>query len=247
MKRNFPLLMTLKALSRWVYPSWCVLCQKSLFLTEKHICRSCYCLLNEIQPPICKHCGIEIPPFKKHSSSCWKCKKERFPIDKVITLFRYNESFKKLLHKIKFERKFWLIEIFERKIKRAFHHFSMPNEQTQLQKIIPVPLDAKRFRKRKFNQSAVVGKILSKILHNPMRSVLKRRQSRSPQSWLTRKERICNLDHLFFSRPGNPLKNHTAILVDDVITTGTTIKKCSEVLKEAGCEKIVVFSLARTL
>ncbi len=244
MKPAFQLLMTGKALSRWLYPSWCVLCQKYLHLTEDFLCRPCFIKLNRLKAPLCKRCGVEIPPFKNSGNRlCQKCRKIQLGFDEVISIFRYDEHFKNLLHQVKYERKYWLLDTFTKQIERTLE----TQWQTRPSFIVPVPLDRKRQRERTFNQSLILAQKLSKILNVPLLdNTLIRRETRVPQSHLGRKERMANLNQLFKIRKSHSIKNSWILIVDDVVTTGATAHECSITFKEQGASKVSVFALART-
>ena len=232
-----------KALSRWLYPSWCAQCKRSLHLTEDHLCRPCLLKLTQIRLPICTRCGIEIPPHGKSTATCSRCRNRSYQFDEVFPLFRYDDNFKNLLHQVKYERKYWLLDIFSKRLKRT-----LPNQSRDLPScIIPVPLDRNRLRKRTFNQSLLIAQMISKILKIPVKeNVMIRKEYRSPQSWLSRKERLSNLEGLFKIKKRHEIKDQWVLLVDDVVTTGSTVHECAKIIKEEGASKVTVFTLART-
>jgi len=113
--------------------------------------------------------------------------------------------------------------------------------------IIPVPLHKKRRRRRGYNQSEIIAKHLSKVYCLPMSSqILIKTKNTVPQMKLSKKLRIKNLTDSFSSKNIHILKNKNIMLVDDVITTGTTLNTCAKKLIKAGAKKVFVFTLART-
>ncbi|MBI4971799.1 MAG: ComF family protein [Candidatus Omnitrophica bacterium] len=235
--------MLTRTLARWLYPGWCAVCKRLLHLTEDHLCRACFIKLARIRLPICRGCGVEIPPHTEKISRCNACRGKAITFDEIFAVFRYDDNFKQVLHQIKYERKYWLLETFKKKIKRTFQ-----NQWPELPSfIVPVPLDKFRMKERTFNQSLIIAETISKILDIPIKKdILLRREHRSPQSWLTRRERLANLENLFQVRKRMKLKNCWVLVVDDVVTTGATVQECSKMLKEAGASKVSVFALART-
>lgn len=121
--------------------------------------------------------------------------------------------------------------------------------------VTPVPLHPRRYRWRGFNQAANFAKSLSQVTHWPYHpDLLKRSKHTKPQSLLKGDERRQNLLGAFefnnnTSPPSNNslLKNYPILLVDDVWTTGTTLKECAKVLKRNGAEKVWALTLARTI
>jgi len=237
--------MLFKSFLRWTYPEDCQICKNALLLTEESICRSCFTLLKNIEPPACTGCGIELAPYGKQTHKCSYCKRKHYAFDEMLTLFRYEEKFKKIIHEVKFHRKFWILDIFRKKLKRHIKQQWADNAIPDT--LIPVPLDKKRLQERKFNQSLLLAKIVSSELNAPIRNdVLVRNKSHKPQSWLSRKERLKNTLEAFDIRPKASIDGKWILLIDDVITTGSTVQACAKKLKENGARKVSVLTLART-
>ena len=113
--------------------------------------------------------------------------------------------------------------------------------------LIPVPLHKMRLLKRGFNQAFELGAYASQLLDIPMLSSrLRRRRNTKAQSGLTRKQRKRNVSGAFYwqgpAKPGQ----HVA-LIDDVMTTGTTVSECARVLKKAGTKQVDIWVAARAI
>ncbi len=237
--------MLVKTLSRWLYPGWCAVCNAYLLLTEDHLCRKCHAKLNELRLPVCGGCGVELPPYAPGKLRCARCRKNRLMFDEIVSIYRYDEHFKELLHQVKFERKFWLLDLFRRKIDRLISGLWSGNERPTF--IVPVPLDGARKRERSFNQSLLIAQMLSKALGIPVKNnVVARSGKRTPQSMLTRRERLASTEGTFRMKNSSAVKNSWVLVVDDVVTTGATAHECAKIIKEAGAARVSVFSLART-
>jgi len=114
--------------------------------------------------------------------------------------------------------------------------------------IIPVPLSAWRYRQRGFNQAETLGRFISGITGIPMSTdILFKIRRTTPQSGLNKKERVNNLKGSFYVSAGNIKKYRSAVLVDDVITTGATLDCCAAGLRDNGIDDIKGFTLAKTL
>jgi ComF family protein len=114
--------------------------------------------------------------------------------------------------------------------------------------IMPVPLHPSRLREREFNQSLLLADRLNRRLRLPLSHTnLVRLRRTEPQTELSRAERLKNLRKAFaVLRPGE-VADKRVLLVDDVMTTGTTVNECAKALRKAGAADVYVGTLACTL
>ncbi len=113
--------------------------------------------------------------------------------------------------------------------------------------IIPVPLHPIKLRKRGFNQSLVLARQISKIFSIPVDFLsLKKTTNTKPQVGLTKYNRKINVRNSFAINDTNTIKGKKVLLIDDVYTTGSTIRECSRTLRKHGAHDIGVLTLART-
>ncbi|HEX2584277.1 MAG TPA: ComF family protein [Steroidobacteraceae bacterium] len=118
------------------------------------------------------------------------------------------------------------------------HHTTWPDC------IVPVPLSTPRYHERGFNQAIELGRVLEKNLKIPLRTdLLERTRHTVEQAGLSRRERRKNLRNAF-AVAGPKLPDHVAIL-DDVVTTGSTVNEIARTLKRAGVSTIEVWAVAR--
>ena len=110
--------------------------------------------------------------------------------------------------------------------------------------IVPVPLSIHRLRERGFNQSLLIASVISKQKGIPlmMDSLIKKRVT-PPQTGLSAKERRKNLKDALEVR-GN-VRGLRILLLDDVMTTGATVRECAKHLMSAGAKEVIVMALAR--
>ncbi len=114
--------------------------------------------------------------------------------------------------------------------------------------IIPVPLHRMRLLKRKYNQAALLAKELSKLsdlFYTPF--AIRRTCNTVPQAGLSLKQREKNLKKVFSVSNKEVVKDKIVILVDDVVTTGSTARSCSQEILNSGAREVRVLSLARTI
>jgi ComF family protein len=113
--------------------------------------------------------------------------------------------------------------------------------------ILPVPLHNSRLRQRGFNQAVLLGSKVSRALDIPMLpDVLVRNRKTEPQVELSASERRLNVKDAFSVKKHQMLAGKRIILLDDVITTGSTMNECAKELKKAGAEIVIAVTIART-
>ena len=111
--------------------------------------------------------------------------------------------------------------------------------------IIPVPLHSARERERGFNQAALLAKLLGRTSGIPVQEALNRVRYTTSQTAFDRAERIENLRGAFQVRENSDVRNMRLLLVDDVLTTGSTLSECARVLKKAGALSVHAITAAR--
>jgi ComF family protein len=116
--------------------------------------------------------------------------------------------------------------------------------QGQFDIMAPVPLHPRRLRQRGFNQARVLASYLKpeKLLVD----LLLRRQDNHPQVGLSGPERRRNVRGIFALNPRYAVQGLKILMIDDVWTTGSTIRECARTLKETGAERVGAITLTRT-
>ena len=113
-----------------------------------------------------------------------------------------------------------------------------------------VPLHPYRLFIRRFNQSAMLAREISRVVKRPiLTDILQRRQIGRSQVGLTARERLRNIRGLFHLRPGyqDQIRKRRIVLIDDILTTGATVSECTRLLLRAGALQVNVVTLARTV
>lgn len=111
--------------------------------------------------------------------------------------------------------------------------------------VVPVPLHPKREKWRGFNQSALLGKIFAKKLSLEYAELLKRTKHTKPQVSLKSWQRKKNISGAFSLAISNKSLAVSVLLIDDVWTTGSTLRECCYILKRSGAKKVWAITLAR--
>jgi len=217
--------------------------------------------VNFIFPPECLHCG-EILTENNNPFICKNCfgsiktttkqllnaeKKRKFTGEGLISDFYSHFLFEKegplqsLIHQLKYNNKFKI---------GIFLGQYIANEASDLIKnwgcdfIIPIPLHPIKKAERGYNQSKQIAKGISQIVNiNVKSNVLKRTRFTQTQTKLNLMERRNNVKNIFKANP-KIVKNKNLLLVDDVITTGSTLSSAAKTLKNKGANKIYAISIA---
>ncbi len=122
---------------------------------------------------------------------------------------------------------------------------ALQGRQPTVECILPVPLHAARLRQRGFNQTAELARWISRQVQIPWRTdILQRVCQGAEQQGLSRRERKRNMQRQF--RVMKPLAAQSVALLDDVVTTGATVRAAARVLRQAGIPRVVVWAVART-
>lgn len=219
-----------------LFPSRCPLCERiSDSYVFNPICSHCWGMIQKYNGPSCRICGI--PTISEETTVCESCVKKEQHFSKTLYYGLYDGTLRKAIHHLKFHG----IKRFSKPLSSLLLELPLPHVDV----IIPVPLHLKRLRQREFNQTALIGKHLSKKLHIPMLTdcLIKVRET-AAQTSLKRDERLKNVKNAF-----SVLKNldgKDVLLLDDVITSGATVRECSKELARAGARDVIVLALAHS-
>jgi ComF family protein len=199
------------------------------------ICYICDCYLPAGQKIICKNCWSEIPAFDGKLDQSLTTG----PFDTLYILFEFEDKIRHLIHLLKYKQHLTLAEYFASEAKNKFPNLMKQNYN----EIIPVPLYKTRKRERGYNQSEEVANALANIFQIPVKSEhLLRIRPTSSQTKMNKEQREKNIKNVFYCP--KKLHGNNILLVDDVITTGSTIEVCVNTLKEAGAKRVDVFVIA---
>jgi len=222
-----------------IFPPRCAICKKK---GQKMICDDCLSKVVYIKPPICRICG---KPRDKYFAGdlCEDCSREGMPFEIARSVVLYDGVIKEAIHKFKFEGKralsSFLGEFLIDYLKRGY----IPVKK--IDAVIPLPLSRKRFRQRGYNQTELLAKEISGHYSiNVDSSSLKKVKDITPQFELSREKRMSNVKGAFSS---SPLPGKNVLLIDDIYTTGATVREASRALKAAGAKNVYVLTLARAV
>jgi ComF family protein len=228
----------------FVYPQSCSICLKSLKKDENQICQECRKTLAILPAPFCPYCGSFFA--KGESIIQHLCIGLNRPEDRRIlavrSLGRFDESFQKLIHRLKYGKKIPLGEYLAESLGQVV---AKADTFTECDLVIPVPLHRARQRERGFNQSQVLAEGISKVIKIPvLKGILKRKRNTKDQTYLNAKQRAENVKDAFIIARPEMISSKKIILVDDVMTTGATLNECAGILLSGGAKCILAATLA---
>jgi competence protein ComFC len=211
---------------------------------SKRICELCEQKLEKIEGELCTVCGR---PLKNLSSDyvkgdlCFDCvrwqQNERWKdtLTKNRSVYLYNDFMKDTLTLFKFRGDVAIAEAFRENFRKCFQqHY---NKQFV---IVPIPLSPERLYERGFNQAAV----LAQFLDLPIYDLLSRTRHEK-QSKKTRKERIQS-EKVFFLKENTVVPRQSILLIDDIYTTGSTLRQAAKVLLQSGVPSVSSLTLIRS-
>ncbi len=223
-------------LVRAILPLRCLLCGAP-GTHGRDLCAGCAgdCALNR---PCCPRCAL---PLASRAPLCGECLADEPPFAAVWAPFRYGHPLDLLETRFKFHGDLAAGRVLaDLMIERA-----RSDAPARPSSIVAVPLHVSRLRERGYNQAFELAKSLAKALDVPLdRDLLLRTRPTSPQTGLDAPARRRNLRGAFAVAPDRALPAHVA-LVDDVMTTGATLRECARVLRRAGVARVDAWALAR--
>jgi len=219
-------------------PPHCVLC--GLPSTRSCICAAC----REDLPRAghcCRQCGL--PLASENDSLCGQCLGHAPPFTYTVYPLQYLFPVDRLVQSFKFNRQLAAGRILARfMVEHVLQHGT-----TYPEALIPMPLHTLRLFQRGYNQAYELASYVGRTLDIPLLAgSLRRRRHTQAQSGLSGQQRRHNVRGAFCWRGWRPPLHHVA-LVDDVMTTGTTVAECARVLKRAGCKRVDVWVAARAI
>ena len=219
-----------------LFPPTCILCNLSSDTFD--ICEPCAISL-EKNTNCCYRCGETFESSINIPTICGKCIYTPPAYDETHAPYIFHSGIRYLIHTLKFHNSYKNSRLLGKLISD-----SIKNTVELPELIIPVPLHPIRYRQRGFNQSLEIARTVSKELNIPLDySSCQRKKYTLQQSALPAKQRRKNIRNAFvISRPINA--DHVVIL-DDVMTTGTTVNELAATLKKAGVSRVDIWVCAR--
>jgi ComF family protein len=232
--QNYPLMQMLQQLTNladFFLPRICPACKRKLAAGERYVCPECISGIKPAEPERLER------EFNR-----------KFLQDKLVSeffslyVFEKDKALQHIIHSFKYEGRYrnaiYMGELLGERLKEK-------NAGWEIHYIIPAPLHAVKKAERGYNQSYYIAKGITAASSIPMRdNVIKRKRYTESQTTMDLRERKENISGAFVVKNKKAVTGKNILLLDDVITTGSTLTECAKVLIENGAGKIYAASLA---
>jgi ComF family protein len=228
-------------LSDAVMPPVCLICRKRI-VGHDALCPHCWRDIAFIRPPLCDRMGIPLSFDTGQGSISAAAAADPPSFDRARAVAAHSGSMRTLVHALKFQDRQdtrrllgkWLIEAGRELI-------------ADCDIVVPVPLARRRLLARRFNQAAILAREVARLTglaYEPL--LLERTRATESQVGLTRDQRRRNVSGAFAvpERRRADIEGKSILLIDDVLTTGSTVGACARVLRRSGASRVNVLTLA---
>ena len=229
-----------------LFPSRCIICRQTVNQAAVNagieLCVQCYDGLTA-NSHCCFRCALPLSDEISEQVLCGRCISKLPYFDYVHSLFRYEDAVISLVHQLKFSEKITFSRTLGEMLLSRLQA-EMPMLEDRPDCLLPVPLYKSRMRQRGYNQSIEIARIMAKNLQIPIvyDAVLRRRSTES-QTGLNAKQRQKNIRGAF--EIVQQIKFKHVLIIDDVVTTGSTVNELAKLLKKNSVERVGVLSIAR--
>ena len=229
-----------------LFPSRCILCRQTVRVAAINpnieVCLDCYQALPH-NANCCMKCALPLPVDIGSQALCGRCIKKSPSYDYSCSVFRYEDDVINLIHQLKFDEKISYARSIGEILLASFNSVLL-EKQGVPDCIIPVPLHDKRLRKRGYNQSIEIARVMAKKLEIPIaHDAVVKKHGTLAQSGLNANERQKNIKNVFSVINVETYRH--VLIIDDVVTTGSTVNEVAKVLKKNGINRVGVLSIAR--
>ena len=207
----------------------CVICETQRVSPNQYICSSC---LSGLKPFSLPMLSVFQEELKKNEIQ-----------EPTFIGFQFNHTMKKAIHLLKYKG----YDPIGFVLGTLLGNLLQEQKMSRFDVILPVPLHKKRKRERGYNQSEIIARGISTVLDIPVQeSILQRIRYTSSQALLHREDRLKNMNGAFRLSPSAQSSIHGkhVLLVDDLITTGTTIREINKILVDKGVASILNCAVA---
>lgn len=226
-----------RATLQMVLPSWCVACGGELPLRGRtaSCCPACWASLPKIDGAKCRSCAVPIPG----GTVCLPCMLHPLPLDWCDAWGSYRDALQQILHAFKFD----LHDFYDTPLAGLLHETLRERGDFAFDAIVPIPMTSAKERRRGYNQAELLARALAERTGIPSERLLTKTRDGASQSTLAKEERAANVHKAFAASPETRKKS--ILLVDDICTTGETLRACARELQKRGATRVCAISVAK--
>ncbi|MEJ2672361.1 MAG: ComF family protein [Deltaproteobacteria bacterium] len=221
-------------------PRLCLFCGAAVGEEAKvAVCPECEGQIEWVESPLCTCCGKVFPSRDGADRVCGDCQKDPPPFARARAAAVYDGPAAQAIKRFKFNRQMANLPVMQ----HWLQHLLCLELVADAGLIIPVPLHPRRLKQRGFNQALLLAKAFPQVPVS--RDAVVRVKDTVPQVELKPKERRDNVKGAFAVPEPALVKGKNVLLLDDVYTTGATVRECAKVLLRAGARRVEVLTVAR--
>ena len=237
--------LAIKSILDFIWPRTCEVCGRPVDRPGRHFCSDC---LNRLPftptDGCCRRCGRAAEKLDGEFL-CEDCRTYKPSFDRAASALSFEGDARDAMNAFKFRNHLWLrddlVDWIEGVVRARF-------KVGEIDLIVPMPSTLLHRIDRGYNQCAYLARALAKRLGRPYEaSVLRRKGNPKKQGRLTEEERRTNVIGTFGVRKPAIIRGKTVMVVDDIMTTGSTLSECAAELKRSGASRVWCATLARSL
>lgn len=221
----------LRSFSNLLFPPLCIHCRDLIEIDNSYLCNEC---INKLQlidsTERCPHCFSS--EYCLDSKSCPSCKPQNVNINRVAAAFDYVGPPASIIRKLKYGNQPYLAKGAGAFLVAQFIQLDWPLPDF----IVPVPISATHWLERGYNQSQLLAESVSMLLNKPSNLLLQRKSGDYSQAGMNRQQRNMLESSSLVLKKDISFHDKTILIIDDVMTTGSTLQRCAGVLRQ-GCPK----------
>lgn len=232
----------------WLFPEprGCAFCSRPVTVSKKApLCAECSGEIGWIVDPRCEQCGRQMDSASEEAAEPLRCEDcMRFAGDGEVinrAVVRYTPLAREVVSLYKYRGRETLANVLGVMMADVVRH---EYRGQSIDAITYVPLHSRREGERGFNQAELLAKVISKELRLPISSMLVRVKDTPKQSRQSRQYRIEGMERAFALKR-NICFHDTLLIVDDIYTTGATLRACARELLRGGCSRVLAVTFAR--
>ncbi|MFY9972742.1 MAG: ComF family protein [Chromatiaceae bacterium] len=189
----------------------------------------------------CARCALPLDGAELDGALCGACQRRAPPYERCLAALRYETPVPNLVGAAKFRGRMNAVRLLGQLLARSVQAAGQPLPEV----LVPVPLHRRRLAERGYNQALEIARVVARQLELPLEpGCCDRGVATLPQAGLDEGSRRRNIRGAFRAR--SPLGLRDLAIIDDVVTTGSTVEELARVLKRAGALHVQVWALART-